>query len=97
VAELAQRIVRISGEFPELEERARATQIMGVSAQEYYGTGYQDIQMRVPAIASAREHLGWSPTTDLDSAIRKTIAYYVSQGTSTLPILADPHGGAEVA
>ena len=89
VADLARRIVRIAAEFPELEERARATRIVGVSAQDYYGTGYQDIQMRVPAIASAREHLGWSPSTDLDTAIRKTIAYYVAQGTSTLPILAD--------
>ena len=62
---------------------------MGVSAHEYYGTGYQDIQMRVPAIASARKHLGWAPSTDLDTAIRKTIEYYVAQGTNTLPILAD--------
>jgi nucleoside-diphosphate-sugar epimerase len=89
VEELAKRIVRISGEFPALAERARATQIMAVSAQQYYGTGYQDIQMRVPAIEAARVHLGWTPTTDLDSAIRKTIAYYVDQGTGTVPALVN--------
>jgi nucleoside-diphosphate-sugar epimerase len=87
VAELAERIVRIAGEFPGLAERARATRIEKVSAQQYYGTGYQDIQMRVPAIESARVHLGWSPTTDLDTAIRKTIAYYVDEGTGTMPHL----------
>ena len=89
VAELARRIVRIAAEFPQLEERARATTIEPVTSQQYYGEGYQDIQVRVPAIAAAREHLGWSPTTDLDSAIRKTIAYYVAQGTGVIPALAE--------
>jgi nucleoside-diphosphate-sugar epimerase len=87
VAELARRIVQIAQEFPTLADRARATQIVNVSAEQYYGAGYQDIQMRVPAIEAARTHLGWSPTTDLDGAIRKTIAFYVEQGTGTMPAL----------
>jgi hypothetical protein len=32
-------------------------------------------------------HLGWTPSTDLDACIRKTIAYYVDQGTGTVPRL----------
>jgi nucleoside-diphosphate-sugar epimerase len=87
VAELARRIVRIAAEFPQLEERARSTEIVPVTSQQYYGEGYQDIQVRVPAIHAAREYLGWSPTTDLDTAIRKTIAYYVAQGTGVVPAL----------
>ena len=90
VADLAQRIVRIAGEFPELAERARNTSIIPVTAENYYGQGYQDIRVRVPAIEAARKYLGWAPTTDLDSAIRQTIGYYVSQGTGTLPTLAAP-------
>ncbi len=90
VAELAKRIVRIAAEFPQLEERARATTIVPVTSQQYFGTGYQDIQVRVPAIVAAREHLGWSPTTDLDTAIRKTISYYVAQGTGVVPTLSGP-------
>ena len=88
VAELAQRMVKIAQEFPELEQRARATQIQAVSSQQYYGQGYQDIQVRVPAIEAARVHLGWRPTTDLDSCIRKTVAYYVDQSTASVPRLA---------
>jgi nucleoside-diphosphate-sugar epimerase len=87
VAELARRIVSIAGEFPSLAERAAATQIITVPAEVYYGEGYQDIQTRVPAIEAARKYLGWSPSTDLDSAIRQTIAYYVEQGTGTMPAL----------
>ena len=94
VAELAKRIVRIAGEFPQLEERAKAATIVPVTSQQYFGQGYQDIQARVPAVAAAREHLGWSPTTDLDTAIRKTIAYYVGLGTGVLPALTDPRTDA---
>ena len=88
VAELARRIVRIAAEFPQLEERAKATTIEAVTSQKYFGEGYQDIQARVPAIAAAKERLGWAPTTDLDTAIRKTISYYVAQGTGVVPALS---------
>ena len=84
VADLARLIVTVAAEFPELEDRAHRTSIVPVSADQYYGQGYQDIQVRVPAIEAAREYLGWKPTTDLRSAIRQTIAYYVSNGTGTL-------------
>jgi dTDP-D-glucose 4,6-dehydratase len=35
--------------------------------------------MRVPNIEAARRDLGWSPTTDMDTAIRRTIEFYVNQ------------------
>lgn len=89
VADLAERIVRIAAEFPELAERAQATRIVPVSAQQYYGKYYQDIQVRVPAIEAVREQLGWSPTTDIDTAIRKTIAYYVEQGAGAVSTLVN--------
>ncbi len=80
--------MRIAAEFPQLEERAKATTIEAVTSQKYFGEGYQDIQARVPAIAAAKERLGWAPTTDLDTAIRKTISYYVAQGTGVVPALS---------
>jgi len=77
IGELAQRIVSICGEFPSLRSRAAAVKIVSTSAQEYYGKYYQDIQTRVPAVEAVKQALGWTPTTDLDTAIRKTIEYYV--------------------
>src|SRR6266446_6353121 len=77
--ELAQRTIAIAQEFPLLKDLARATEIVEVSAGEYYGKYYQDIQVRVPAIEAAKRDLGWTPKTDLDTAIRKTIDYYVKQ------------------
>ncbi len=80
VAELARRIVRIAAGVPAARRACPGDRRFRPShSQQYYGEGYQDIQMRVPAIAAARDHLGWSPTTDLDSAIRKTISRTTSR------------------
>jgi len=78
VRDLANRMITIAQEFPRLRDNAKATQIIDVTAGEYYGKYYQDIQVRVPAIEAAKRDLGWAPTTDLDSCIRKTIEYYVN-------------------
>jgi nucleoside-diphosphate-sugar epimerase len=79
IRDLAERTIRIAQEFPVLRENAKAVEIIEVSAGEYYGKYYQDIQVRVPAIEAARRDLNWAPTTDLDTAIRRTIEYYVKQ------------------
>jgi nucleoside-diphosphate-sugar epimerase len=79
IRDLAERTIRIAQEFPVLRESARGTEIVDVSAGEYYGKYYQDIQVRVPAIHAAERDLGWRPTTDLDTAIRRTIEFYVKQ------------------
>jgi nucleoside-diphosphate-sugar epimerase len=79
IRDLAERTIRIAQEFPVLRDNAKATEIIDVTANEYYGKYYQDIQVRVPAIEAARRDLGWKPTTDLDTAIRRTIEYYVNQ------------------
>ena len=87
IRDLAERTIRIAQEFPELRETAKDTEIVDVTAGEYYGKYYQDIQVRVPAIEAAKRDLGWKPTTDLDTAIRRTIEYYVNQdvfGTRTI-------------
>ena len=78
-AMLAERTIRIAQEFPVLRENAKATQIVDLSAGNYFGKYYQDIQLRVPAIEAAKRDLGWAPKTDMDTAIRRTIDYYVKQ------------------
>ncbi len=68
VAELARRIVRIAARVS-ATRRARPGHQHRCPSPRSSTTamGYQDIQVRVPAVDAAREHLGWSPTTDLDS------------------------------
>ena len=91
IRDLAERTIRIAQEFPVLRDAARATEIVDISAGEYYGKYYQDIQVRVPNIEAAKRDLGWRPSTDMDTAIRRTIDFYVKQegfGTRAAAILA---------
>ncbi|HEY6355140.1 MAG TPA: bifunctional UDP-4-keto-pentose/UDP-xylose synthase, partial [Burkholderiaceae bacterium] len=91
IRDLAQRTIRIAQEFPVLRDNARATEIIDISAGEYYGKYYQDIQVRVPNVEAAWRDLGWRPTTDMDTAIRRTIEFYVKQegfGTRAAAIAA---------
>jgi nucleoside-diphosphate-sugar epimerase len=78
IRQLAEMMIEAAKEFPQLRERAQAAQINDVTSGQYYGKYYQDIQTRVPSIDAVREDLGWVPTTDLRTAIRCTIDYYVS-------------------
>lgn len=78
VAELAQLILEAFKEYPEYREHAEQTPVITVPAQEYFGTGYQDIQTRVPSITEARTRLGWEPHHDLRSAIRLTLDYHIA-------------------
>ena len=42
--------------------RRAPREIVDISAGEYYGKYYQDIQVRVPNIEAAKRDLGWRPT-----------------------------------
>ncbi len=80
VKELAEKLVATVAAHAGFGSRARATRIVTVSAEEYYGQGYQDIVTRVPAIEQARRLLGWAPRVDLDEALRRTVDFYVTKG-----------------
>lgn len=47
-----------------------------VPAREFYGSGYDDSDRRLPGIRLARELLDWEPIIDLDTALRRTLADY---------------------
>jgi nucleoside-diphosphate-sugar epimerase len=83
IRELADAMVKILGEFPGYEERARTARIVEDSSARYYGPEYQDVQRRVPSIRRAREILGWTPRVGFEEALRRTISHYVR--TESLP------------
>jgi nucleoside-diphosphate-sugar epimerase len=77
VADLAKIVIEAFQDYPAYRERAAATEIVVTSSQDYFGTGYQDIQTRVPSIQAAQEALGWNPRTDLRTAIKHTLDYHL--------------------
>jgi UDP-4-amino-4-deoxy-L-arabinose formyltransferase/UDP-glucuronic acid dehydrogenase (UDP-4-keto-hexauronic acid decarboxylating) len=80
VRELAYKLRDMFMSYPESGRRG-LPEIVEVSSKEFYGKGYQDMNRRVPSIKKAREILGWEPVVDLDTALRKTIDYYMAPST----------------
>jgi nucleoside-diphosphate-sugar epimerase len=76
VRELAERMLALAREYPEYAATARSVRLIEVSASDYYGEGYQDIENRVPSIEAARRELGWEPKVDFDTALRRIFEAY---------------------
>ncbi len=77
VRELAYKLRDIYVNYPG-NGRKKVPEVIEVSSKEFYGKGYQDINRRVPSIRKAKEMLGWEPTVDLDTALKKTVEYYLA-------------------
>ena len=77
IRQLAELLVRMISRYPGYENVANEMKIVSVGSGDYYGKGYQDITVRVPSIRNAERYLGWKPTTDLETAVRKTLDYYL--------------------
>ncbi len=80
IRELAHRMIDALSKFPSYNDVKERAKIEEVSSDDYYGSGYQDIQTRVPDLTNARAYLGWEPKVDLEEALRRTIEYYVAGG-----------------
>lgn len=76
VAQLAELMIEAASEFEGYANARDTVKIVVKSGEEFFGAGYQDLVARVPKIDNAKNLLGWTPTTDIKTAIRKTIAYY---------------------
>ncbi len=77
IRELAETLLWIAKENPKTRALAEQTILHNVAAQEYYGTGYQDVDSRVPSIQQAKQYLQWAPTRAIDESLRATLTYYV--------------------
>ncbi len=60
-------------------DRLPLSDIIDVSAEEFYGEGYEDSDRRIPDNRKARELLGWQPTWKMRELLEKTMQYYLSE------------------
>lgn len=79
VRELAERLIAAVKTYPKYAPVADRIRLVPVSSSEYYGNGYEDILTRVPSIRKAERYLAWQPSTDLDTALRKTLDYHLAR------------------
>ena len=76
VRELAEAMVKLALEYPEYRAAARKVRIVKTSAEKYYGSGYQDVQNRVPKITNTKRDLRWSPKVGMPAALRHIFDAY---------------------
>ena len=77
VKELAVKLRTMFVNDPKTKHYKKHSEIIEVFSQDFYGEGYQDIDRRVPSIEKAKELIGWEPKVDLDTALKKTLDYYL--------------------
>jgi nucleoside-diphosphate-sugar epimerase len=53
--------------------------IQHTTAGEYYGSGYQDVQNRVPKISNTCADLDWKPVVGMEDALRRIFDAYRGQ------------------
>lgn len=78
IHDLATLLIQAIKKFPNYAEKAGKTKLTTIDGERYFGPGYQDVSLRVPAIHQAEQSLNWKPQTDLKSGLDKTLAFYLS-------------------
>lgn len=86
IKELAETLIALIKTYPKYAKLAERVKLVSVRSAEYYGEGYQDILTRVPSIKNADNYLGWSPRTDLKTALRKTLDYHLGRPSEELDV-----------
>ena len=83
VREVATMMLELAARYPEYRDSARQVRLVETTATAYYGSGYQDVQNRVPKIANTCADLQWQPRIAMDEALRRIFDAYrglVSEG-----------------
>ncbi len=75
---LAESLIKLIKKYPKYKALAEKTQLIEVDSEKYYGSGYQDVSLRVPSIARAREELKWNPSVNLETGLTKTLDFYLN-------------------
>jgi nucleoside-diphosphate-sugar epimerase len=84
IRELAETLIELIKTYPKYAKLAENVKLVTIKSDDYYGAGYQDIQTRVPSVKNAEKYLGWKPTTDLKTSLRKTLDYHLDRPSSEL-------------
>jgi nucleoside-diphosphate-sugar epimerase len=77
---LAETLLDVIQDYDGYADVKSRIKLVDVDPDGYYGKGYEDIQVRVPSIENAAKYLGWTPTTDLRTALKLTLDYYLLAG-----------------
>jgi len=81
VKTLAKMMLELAMEYPEYRDSASQVHVVEISADRYYGKGYQDVQNRVPLIDNTMRDLDWTPQITMLQALKHIYDAYRGQVT----------------
>ena len=76
ILELARLMTELALTYPEYQAAAKRVTTVETTSGAYYGSGYQDVQHRVPGIENTRRELDWRPDVDMTTALRHIFDAY---------------------
>src|ERR1700683_747032 len=76
IRELAEMMLALAAEYDEYRDNARKVELIATTADAYYGSGYQDVQNRVPKIENTKTDLNWAPAVSMPAALRHIFDAY---------------------
>jgi nucleoside-diphosphate-sugar epimerase len=79
VRELATMMLELALTYPEYRDNAARVELIETTADSYYGTGYQDVQNRVPKIDNTSADLDWKPSVNMQDALKRIFDAYRGQ------------------
>ena len=79
IKEVANLVVDLYSQHPRSLKFPFTAGIVEQNSQTYYGTGYQDVESRMPSIRKPKEILSWAPKYNLETSIQKTLESFLSE------------------
>jgi len=74
INELAQLLIR---EYEKIYPNKYTGKLISENEEKFYGSGYEDIPVRVPDIEESKRLLDWKPVVGIDDAVRKTLLSFI--------------------
>lgn len=76
IKELASILVEAVMQYPQYRDIAKQVKIVEISAEKYFGKGYEDVKSRVPSVENGKKYLGWEPKVLMKDAVKRTLDYH---------------------
>lgn len=88
ILDLARKVLELTDDVARLgfasgEQKADEAQIVFVSYDRAYETGFEDMRRRVPDIGKIKAAIGWNPMIPLDATLRRVIGFHRHEGGET--------------
>jgi nucleoside-diphosphate-sugar epimerase len=79
VREVASMMLDIASRYAEYRDSAAKVELVETTSGSYYGSGYQDVQNRVPDIENTCRDLDWRPRVGMHEALQHIFEAYRGQ------------------